>query len=98
MGSLSSAVIIVAAGISCLSVSPESRMVVPQVQSENAPAYRNNGLTFTPKEIRIPVRTSVDLDEPATTDTATANCTLVCEPPSLLDSKSCKCVTERRAP
>ena len=97
MGSLSFAVIIAAAGVSCLSLSHESRMVVPQVQSENVQADGSSGATFSPKQIRIPAGIGIGLDETATSDAATANCTLACERPLVLDSKSCKCVTETRS-
>ena len=98
MGSLSSAVIIAVAGVSCLSLSHESRMVVPQVQFENAPVDGSNGVTFAPKEIQIPAKTGVGLDEPATSETVNADCTTICEPPSSLDSKLCRCVAEKRSP
>ena len=98
MGSLSSAVIIAVAGVSCLSLTPESRMVVPQVQSENALADRSNGVTFAPKEIQIPAGAGIGPDETATSDTVTADCPLICGPPSFLDSKLCQCVAERRPP
>lgn len=91
MGSLSFAVIIAAAGVSCLSLSHESRMVVPQVQTENAQADGSSGVTFAPKEIRIPAGTGIHPDETATSDAVTADCTLICEPPSVRDSKLCKC-------
>jgi hypothetical protein len=73
-------------------------MIVPQVQSENAPADGSIGVKFSPKEIPIPAETGVGLDEAATSDTVTADCTTICEPPFSLDSKLCKCVTERRSP
>lgn len=98
MGSLSTAAIIVLAGVSCLTVSQESRMVVPQVQSEDAPGDSGNGATFSPKEILIPVRTGRSFDEIATSDVLTPRCKQTCEPPSFLDSKSCKCVAEGRRP
>lgn len=98
MGSLFSAVIIAVAGVSCLSLSHESRMVVPQAQFENAPVDGSKGVTFSPKEIQIPAKTGVDFDEPATSETITADCTTICEPPSSLDSKLCRCVAEKRSP
>lgn len=68
MGALSLAVAVALSGVSCLSVSKESRMVVPQVQSEKASADINSGATFTPKEIQIPGKTDAGLDEPVTHD------------------------------
>jgi hypothetical protein len=73
MGILSSAVVIALSGVSCLSVSDGSRMVVPQVQSENRAADGSHGATFTPREIQIPASTDMSIDETGTSDAVTSD-------------------------
>jgi len=98
MGLLTSVAVAALSGVSCLAVSEDSRMVIPQIQIESATTGATHTGAFSSKEIRIPGKLGIGLDEPASNNTISTKCKTVCESPSTLDPKSCECVAASRRP